>query len=130
MFTSARAVVALLLLAIWGPATAHCSIAAATDWLAELCSVTCCDDDAAQPAHADACDLVEDGGYVPAVSPALAPAPQLTALACLSCLHARLLAEARPLPSPAWAKDHPRDWVPIWRFTRRAAPPARAPDLT
>ena len=74
--------------------------------------------------------MIESGGFTVATPVAHVPAPSLTILACLSRLHARLLADAKPLAPPAWATDHPRDWVPSWTFALRTALPARAPDLT
>lgn len=120
---------ALALLALWLPATGHCAIGTLADWAHDACALACAHD-AAAGTHADACDLIEDGDFKPASVAAQAPAPSLTLLSCLACLHARLLAEARPLAPPPWAKNHPADWVPQWAFDARAALPARAPDLS
>lgn len=128
MFRAVRRFFALALLALWLPATAHCSIKAATGWFAELCDIAC--SHAENTAHADACDVVESGDFTAAAINAHAPAPSLTTLACLARIHARLLAEAIPLATPAWSKDDPDDWVPSWSFAFRAALPARAPDLS
>ncbi len=123
-----RHIVAVVLLALWMPATQHCLFGAVTGWAAEACGVAC--DHDVVGAHDDGCTLVESGDYTPAVALAHVPAPNLTALACLACLHARLLLEAHPLAPPAWAKTDPADWVPAWPFAARTALPARAPDLT
>ena len=123
-----RRIVALALLAFWLPATAHCSIEAVTDLLGKACEHACSHETAAS--HVDACEVVESGDFFPALAVALAPIPHLIEISCLACLQARLLAEARPFAPPAWAADHPRDWVPSWTFTLRAALPARAPDLS
>lgn len=119
---------AVLLAALWLPATAHCALGVATDWFAESCELACSHD--GDSAHADACVLIEDGGYRLGSVVTHAPAPSLCVLACLSCLHARLANAAAPLAPPAWATEHPRDWLPAWSFEIRAALPARAPDLT
>lgn len=121
---------ALALLALWLPATGHCAIGTFVDWFDQACGLACAHDDAATP-HADACDLVEEGGFKPAAVAAHAPAPQLTVLSCLACLQARLLAATPSLAPPpaAWTKNDPADWVPRRAFVARAALPARAPDL-
>jgi hypothetical protein len=119
----------LSLLALWLPATGHCALATAFDWIDQACALSCSHDDDTAP-HADACQLLEDGDYKPAPLAAAAPAPSLTPLACLACLHARLLAEARPLAPPASTQNDSARWVPSRVFATRAAPPARAPNLT
>lgn len=123
-----RAILAVMLAALWLPATAHCSLGAATEWFAESCDLACSHDGDSE--HLDACVLIEDGGYRVGSSVAHAPAPSLGVLTCLACLHARLLEVSTPLAPPAWAMEHPRDWLPAWNFEVRAALPARAPDLT
>jgi hypothetical protein len=123
-----RRLVALVLLALWLPATSHCAIDVVMDWCGDKCGTACAHEQGA--AHADACDLVEGGDFAPAAVAIQVPAPHLTAFVCLACLRARLLAEAEPALSPAWATDDPADWVPVWRFALRAAPPTRAPNLS
>jgi len=121
-------IVAFVLLALWMPATQHCVFGAVSGWVADLCGTACHHDD--DGAHEDVCTVVESGDYTSAVTLAHAPAPNLTTLACLACLHALLLSEAPPLAPPAWTKDDPAGWVPQWAFAARAALPARAPNLT
>lgn len=127
-----RQIVAFVLLALWMPATQHCVFGAVTDREADreanLCDTLCNHDSGGT--HEDACTVVESGDYTSAVTLAHVPMPNLTTLACLACLHARLLAEARPLTPPAWTKDDPAGWVPQWAFDARAALLARAPTLT
>lgn len=123
-----RQIVAFVLLALWMPATQHCVFGAVTGWLGEVCDTACEHDNGT--AHEDVCTVVESGDYTPAASLAHVPAPNLTTLACLACLHARLLSEAPPLAPPTWTKDDPADWVPTWAFAARAALPGRAPNLT
>lgn len=118
----------LLLVALWVPATGHCSVRILSELLTGTCKEAC--SHGVSVAQEESCGEIERGDFTPASAVAHAPAPSLTALACLACLHARLLEEAKPLAPPAWASEHPRDWVPSWTFALRAAPLARAPDLT
>lgn len=129
MLRTLKTIVALLLLALWPAATAHCSIVAATELFSEVCDFGC-SHEAGRAPHADSCSIAENGDYVSAVSAIPAPAPSLTPLACLACIHARLLAAAEPSASPVFSRDNPDDWIPSWTFALRAAPPARAPSLT
>jgi hypothetical protein len=123
-----RQIVAFVLLALWMPATQHCAFGAVTAWESSLCETVCNHD--AEGTHEDACTVVESGDYTLSITLAHLPAPQLTTLACLACIHARLLSQATPLAPPAWSKDDPAGWVPKWAFVARAALPARAPTLT
>jgi hypothetical protein len=123
-----QTIIALLLLAVWPVATAHCSIIAATELVSEICDVACSHDEA--KSHTDACSIAESGDYTASASPLLAPAPSLTILACLVCAHAQQLAAAESLSPPVTATDNPDDWIPSWTFSFRAAPLARAPSLT
>lgn len=127
MIAGVRRFITLLLVALWLPATAHCAIEVMTDCSSDACKRACSHEGAAS--HVDACGMVENGDFTAAAAVAHAPAPSLTTLVCLARLHARILADARPLAPPAWASDHPRDWVPSWTFSLRTALPARAPDL-
>lgn len=121
-------IVAVVLLALWMPATQHCAFGAVTGWIADACDTACNHDNGAT--HEDVCTVVEGGDYTPAATLAHVTAPNLTTLACLARLHARLLSEATPIAPPAWTKDDPADWVPTWAFAARAALPGRAPNLT
>ena len=123
-----RAFFAWLLVALWVPAKAHCEIGTMMgDIVADICAQSC--DHGAEVAHGDQCAVIESGDFFSNASNASAPLPNLAVLACLSCLHAELLARAEPLAPPAWRPDHPRDWVPVWAFAQRAAPLSRAPSL-
>jgi hypothetical protein len=124
-------ILALVLLALWVPATSHCAVETVLGIVNEHCEAVCAHDDSATDAHpaADACEMLERGEFKPAVAELAAPAPALTVLACLSHVHAALLAEARPLAPPAWSGDHPADWVPVRHLASRAVAPARAPNL-
>ena len=129
-----RSIVALVLLALWVPATSHCAIETALGVAADECSFGTCacppstDDHADHPAS-DACAVLESGTYKPAVAALVAPAPNLTILTCLSRMHEALLAGATPLAPPAWGGGHPDDWLPMRHIATRAVAPARAPGL-
>lgn len=126
-----KSLVAVLLLTLWVPATAHCALAAATDWLVELCAVACCADDAERVAHADGCEVVEGGDFIPGSTQLKAPSLQLIILACLAQPPSAPLAVASVISPPsAGSGDDPASWVPTWVFVARAALPARAPTLT
>ena len=125
---SVTQIIAFVLLAIWMPATQHCAFDAVVTVESHLCETVCNHDTGGS--HEDACTVVESGDYTLSATLAHVPAPSLTTLACLACLHARILFEATPLAPPAWSTDDPAGWVPQWAFTARAALPARAPNLT
>jgi len=123
--------IALVLLAFWLPATSHCAIETVLGVVNEHCHLVCSHngvDTEGRPAS-DACATLEDGDINPAVAALHAPMPSLTVLACLSRVHAGLLAEARPLARPTWSADHPDAWVPTRHLASRAVAPARAPNL-
>jgi hypothetical protein len=121
-------IVALVLLAVWLPATQHCAFDTILNVESDFCETACAHENGS--AHADFCTVVESGDYTLTTTLAHAPAPSLTTLACLGCVHATLLLAATPLAPPTWAKDDPAGWVPAWAFAARAALPARAPNLT
>lgn len=121
-------IVAIVLLALWVPATLHCAFGSVSEWDNDLCAAACNHDTDGN--HQDACTVVESGDYMSAANLAHVPMPNLSVIACIACLHARLLDEARPIAPPAWTKDDPAAWVPVWAFVARAALPARAPTLS
>lgn len=125
-----RRILALVLLAVWLPATSHCALETVLGWVGDEHCLSACPHDAtakAGPPASDVCSMLEDGAIKPVLDPLIAPAPSLTVLACLACVHATLLAEARPLEPPAWSGGHPADWVPMRHIAVRAVAPARAP---
>ena len=126
-----RRIVALVLLALWVPATAHCALETVLDWAAQDHCAAACSHGVGESdlPLGDACATLEKGAIKPTVDTLLAPAPSLTVLACLAHLHASLIAEAEPLARPAWAGDHPCHWVPTRHLAVRAVAPARAPNL-
>lgn len=125
--------IALVLLALWLPATSHCALEALSEHVGEVCATLCSHDavhdaDSGRPA-ADACAAVEDGAVKADSAAIAAPAPMLFALACLDCLRAAILTEADAVEPAAYAAAHPDDWVPRRHIESRAAAPARAPGL-
>lgn len=115
---------ALLLLAFWLPATEHCALEAAG------VIATLCHDDggaAAQSCADDGCATLESAHYrvtlhlVQAAPPVLQDHVAALALALASPTLALALEAAPPTPG------RPVDWVPVWHFVRRTAPPSRAP---
>ncbi|MSU73039.1 MAG: hypothetical protein EXS43_11985 [Opitutus sp.] len=117
--------VALLLLAGWLPATQHCALEAAG-----LLTTTCAEDCSDEARGQDGCATVEDGLYKPAGNLTKVGAPNFHLGArglCLACIQEQILfLHAR---TPRIAVELPLDWVPVWQFARRAAPPPRAPSL-
>jgi hypothetical protein len=113
--------VALLLVALWLPATAHCDLEASG-----LIAGSCHEEgDCAEACAADACAAVEGAS--------LNTAALLRILAPAECSGLEA-----PLAVPALVADpgaHPRLDPALaaldrtWSFVRRAAPPARAPDV-
>lgn len=127
-----KSYLALLLVAAWLPATSHCALATATDWIADFCEHVCDpgSHDREHDSHDDGCAAIERGDFTAAVATASAPAPVWSEIADLvraQALH-RLHAASATEPPP-WATDNPDDWVPARLFAWRALPPARAPGL-
>jgi len=126
-----RPFVALLLLALWLPATQHCDLEAAgllaghnECHTGQDCSGGHQDD----PCAADVCALVEDAAYKSTFAAITIAAPAV--LTCLCCLH-DITPETilTPLVSPE-RTDAPPGLASTWRFHTRTALPARAPDFT
>ncbi len=128
---SLHRLIALVLLAVWLPASSHCAIETVLGVVNEHCQSVCAHagvDTEGHPAN-DACATLEEGAIKPAAVGLHLPPPSLTVLACLDLVHASLLAEARPLARPTWSAGHPDAWVPVRHLASRAVAPARAPNL-
>lgn len=123
-------IAALLLVAIWLPATVHCRLEGlGFDTLfgcsdhsdsAEHSSSAECDD--------DGCQVLEDGQFSMAKSRVDFALPAVLAAACHPCL----FHVGPPAPAPAIFATGQDAALPLqrtWQFVRRAAPLARAPDL-
>lgn len=118
--------VALLLLALWLPATLHCDLEAAG--LTPV-SVTCQDEHAANQHAADNCAQIENDTYKHASTLLKAPAPALLAACVCSVTDLVPRPIFVPLVSPE-RTDSPPELTRTWQFRARAALPARAPDCT
>lgn len=114
-----RSLTAWLLLALWLPATLHCSLdRAGVLGESQACIESCATDN---------CDVLESG-FCHSTSDVLkVPAP--TALTCLCCL-LEITPETIVLPllSPARTSSPP-ELARTWQFTARAAPLPGAPAL-
>lgn len=127
-----RSCLALLLVAVWLPATSHCALATATDWIADFCEHVCDpgSHERGHDSHDDGCAVIERGDFTSAVAAVAAPAPVWSEIADLVREQARrMVAAASAVEPPPWAGDNPDDWVPARLFAQRAVPPARAPGL-
>ncbi|MBI2517222.1 MAG: hypothetical protein HYV95_09935 [Opitutae bacterium] len=118
---------AVLLMALWLPATMCCSLEAAGLKVGQ--SSACCDDEDTTKPVKDNCRVVEDGHYVNAV-PAIKVIPALTAITLFEIPIFPLCIEPQIQEIAARCKiAESRDWIPIWQFDRRTAAPANSPDL-
>lgn len=120
---------ALLLVALWLPATLHCQLEGLG-----LDALFACPTGSDQAAHADkgdcaddACQLIETGQIT--FAKARLDLNLLPALAC-AC-HLCLFDAGPPAPAPEISASRQDETLPLqrtWQFARRAALPARAPD--
>jgi len=122
--------VALLLLALWLPATQHCDLeAAGLIGNPADCheSIDCTNLHEKSHCDTDNCQPVENTAYKASLKVIQIAAP--VALSCLCCLN-EISAKTIliPLVSPERSTT-PLELVPTWQFSVRAAPPARAPSL-
>ncbi len=129
--SSFRHVVALVLLALWLPATQHCGLEAAGLIGADGPHVThegCAGSNFDHCTH-DGCNVVESGLVKFSNESIKVPSPTSVACACLLCLQLFppvLAIEPNLAISESVSPEH---WVPVWQFVRRAAPLSRAPSL-
>lgn len=116
---------AVLLLALWLPATQHCALEA-VGALATTCADHCT---TGESTGKDACGSLEDGSYKPSTVTSKVTAPSLFACACFLSLHLELCAtdESQALPGEAFGQA--KAWISSWQFVRRAAPLPGAPSL-
>lgn len=115
----ARSIVACVLLALWLPATLHCSLEQAgllgeKDGCVDRCAT-------------DNCGVLETGLLKLTTDTVKVPAPSV--LTCLCCLR-EITPETIivPLVSPE-RTNSPPELAGTWQFAVRAAPPPRAPSL-
>jgi hypothetical protein len=125
-----RRIVALVLLALWLPATQYCTLVAAgvlADETQASAADDCCNTN--DRCSRDACNLLENGVIKPANEMAKVLAPDLSACLCFICLRFVQPGVADESTLMVSAPEHPLDWESTWHFVRRAAPLARAPSL-
>lgn len=122
-----RPLIALLLTALWLPATLHCRLEAASFYEADDC---CADEQTAETSDCkdDACPTVEDTLYKESSQGLKVAGPD--ACVCFSCLALASAYEAVAVPALSPARHAPPPELGVtWQFVARAAPPARAPSL-
>ena len=126
-----RLLIALMMATLWLPVTQHCGLEAAG-----LLSGHCAEDgtsgcEADGACAMDGCGMLESGEYRSDGSPLTLASPHW--FVCVYLMVGRVVA---PEPEPDVGKDgdhasdRARDWFANWQFERRAAAPARAPDLS
>lgn len=119
---------AVALAVLWLPLTAHCELETISANIHETL-----DDDCCAPSEGcadDACGLIEGKSIAPANSLLKAPVPELSVDQCLACVLAQLsVEESAPIIPDRDFIERPLAWTATWCFTRRAAPPVRAPAI-
>ena len=120
-------ILAVFLAVLWLPLTAHCEL----ETIVASAHETAADDGCCVPTDDcvdDACGLIEGSQFTPTHSVVKAPLPELKVEHSLALILAQIVATTSVHISPDWKfADTPLDWTARWCFTRRAAPPARAP---
>jgi hypothetical protein len=119
-------IISLVLLALWFPATQCCALEAAGVGLNFCCDEGCTGDDVCAK---DACATLGTVPYKSGGATVKVPAPALRDVATFVAVALPPpMIEAMVSPSTP-VVERPADWVVVWQFVRRAAPPARAPAL-
>ena len=119
-----KAILSLLCLAIWLPATQHCSL----ENLPGLSFLRCAGDtDGKSDCAGDSCDTVEKGSYKPSDNSRVAPAPVL--LAVMASLQLESESLHSQIASLEVATFPPPDLPKGWQFMTRTAAPPRAPSF-
>ena len=123
-----KAIVTVMVLAVWSACTVHCTI----ENLTAGSTVPCCNDEGGQSGQAPGgpgqcvCSAIQAGGYVTHDKVVSAPVPLLTlSLFVIRCDLGELLAA----PGIVEAALSPPEIAPPWQFCFRTALPARAPSL-
>ncbi len=125
-----RRIIAVVLLALWLPATQYCTLMAAGVFADETQASApehCCNTN--DRCSRDACDLFENGVTKPVSEASKVLAPDLSACLCFICLRFAQPGAVDESNLMVSAPEHPLDWESRWQFVRRAAPLARAPSL-
>ena len=120
----ARRIIALVLLALWLPATMHCDLEAA----GVKGILGCHDHEAPCNTHCtvDACHSIEGVSYQFDSSVTKAPQPSLSLLVLPIALVVPAFVET-PREGEIERASAPPEVARTWHFVMRAAPPARAP---
>src|SRR2546430_5367238 len=119
-----KAILSVLCLAIWLPATQHCNL----EKLPGLGFLRCAGDASEKSDCAgDSCDTVEKGCYKPSDNSRVAPAPVLLAVVVSLHLQAESLhSQNANFEVPTFP---PPDLPKGWQFITRAAAPPRPPSF-
>lgn len=114
---------ALMLVAIWLPVTQHCGLEGAG-----LIARQCASDCTSGRTGADDCCAVEKAQCKLGNDTIKVPAPEiLSSVPLLNVCLISLTAKVGTADLPVDSFERPQNWIPSWQFTRRAAPPSRAP---
>ena len=123
-------ITALLLLALWVPATQHCDLEAIGLLAAHAdhqdnapCS------ESHTPCPSENCQVIEDATYKPSGTLAKVSSPSLLACIFSLCLQPDALYALHEPVTPVFAQENPLSWVPTRHFVRGAAPMPRAPSV-
>jgi hypothetical protein len=120
---------AILLLALWLPATLHCGLETAGLLLHEH-GLDLADTGCATACEKESCSTLEDGAYKKASDPIKVSAPSLALCITQLVLDVAVEAAAESAPSVSpYTTDSPPELARTWQFTVRTALPARAPSL-
>ena len=129
--STVRHVVAVVLLALWLPATQHCGLEAAELIAADAShgEHSGCAETSVDHCTHDGCNVVESGLVKCSHESVKVPAPVLAACTCFLCLQISPPERAvEPVLTVSGCLST-EPWVPVWQFVRRAAPLSRAPAL-
>jgi len=119
-------ILSFVLAVLWLPLTAHCELESIGTTSSENESDDCC-----EPTNGcidDACGLIEGENFVPTHTVLKARLPELKVAEDFFCFIALTLINETEPDGPAWGSlDQTLGWTATWSFTRRTAPPVRAP---
>lgn len=119
--------ISLLLVALWLPAALHCGLErAGLPAMDSGCATNYCSCDSGVT---PGCESAAAGAYKVTGGSAKVMPPALVTGGYFLCLELVPSAgsDADLNSLPVMQTEVPRDWIPIWQFVRRAAPPSRAP---
>ncbi len=116
--------IALVLVTLWFPVTQHCGLEAA-GVIERQCATDCA---SGQTGSDDGCCAVEKAPSKLGTVMVKVSAPELVADVGLLDIALFSLTTVVEVPRfPVAGFEFPQNWVSTWHFTRRAAPPSRAP---